>query len=207
MSRLPRPLLPAPLRQSLSDLSRLTCTELTENIEKTINDAVKESVDEVMGTSPVTDPHRRNELSVSLTKDTHRLYFEIERGLNVEIKVDSESAKPEDENARAKLEELKSISLKLQYPAIIGEPILRPSGRSGLVSEGPGHQRDTELRSLCGRGKSCTPGSHQSILGRDFKGIVSALVFGLRILMLYILFEFSTGGRKRRPDYRDKSGA
>ncbi len=98
--------------------------ELTEKIEKTIDDAAEESVNEIMQNSPLEPSGRKNELGAFLKKDTLRLYFEIERGLNVEIKVNSD-AEPTDEKAKSTVDQLRDVSLKLQYPEVAGEPILR----------------------------------------------------------------------------------
>jgi len=68
------------------------------------------------------DTARKNELAVILKKDTLRLYFEIERGLNVEIKVNPEATK---DSAAGDVEQLRAISVKLQYPQLVEEPMLR----------------------------------------------------------------------------------
>jgi hypothetical protein len=115
--------------------------ELTGKIQQTIDAAAEESVNQIMESSPVVQDGRKNELRNALRKDTHRLYFEIERGLNVEIKVSSD-APAADEEAKAEVNELRAVSMKLQYPQITGEPILRlPAGSDENDSQSASNSR------------------------------------------------------------------
>ena len=101
-----------------------TETELTNKIKKTISDVVDQTIGETMHTSPV-DAGRKNELTIALKKDTLKLYSQIERGLNVEIRVNTST---HSEAANEVMDQLQSLSVKLQFPQVGGEPILLPPG-------------------------------------------------------------------------------
>jgi hypothetical protein len=106
--------------------SEATATELKNKINKTISDVVDETVNETIERSPV-ESGRKNELRIALRNDTLKLYSQIERGLNVEVRVSTKATPDaEDGDGRAKLEQLRSLSVKLQFPQVAGEPILLP---------------------------------------------------------------------------------
>jgi hypothetical protein len=107
---------------------KATIDELTAEITSTVNDVVDESTEMLLSASPVDDG-RKNELRVAIKRDTFRLFGQIERGLAVEIRVEPYGPKAQaDANSKTALEDLRVLSRSLQFPQIVGEPVLLTSG-------------------------------------------------------------------------------
>jgi hypothetical protein len=104
--------------------------ELDTIIDAKVKEAVDQSIAEIMQGSPL-ESGRKNELTGFLQKETIKLYVQIERGLNIEIKV-SDDARLDDESGQ-KIRELRTLAVKLDYPKVTGlHPVLSlPPGSDG----------------------------------------------------------------------------
>jgi hypothetical protein len=100
--------------------------ELTEQVETKISEVVEESTKLVLvGYSK--DGARKAELTNAIRTDTRRLFAQIERGLKVEIHVNTE-ADEQDETDQKALEELGTLASSLAFPEPAQHPMLLSSG-------------------------------------------------------------------------------
>jgi len=74
---------------------------------------------------------RRNELANGVRAETKRLFAQIERGLQVQLRAEpDEDATAEDRSA---FQALDTLGKSLQYPSVTGKPMLLSDG---LIIEG-----------------------------------------------------------------------
>jgi hypothetical protein len=98
---------------------------LTKTIKTTIDEVVEEST-EIVLVSYSGDAGRRNELKNGLSRDTRRLFGQIERGLTVEFHVNPKSDGTEDQ--KKMLDRVAQVSRQLKFPEPAREPMLLESG-------------------------------------------------------------------------------
>ncbi|MBZ5531925.1 MAG: hypothetical protein LAO20_10880 [Acidobacteriia bacterium] len=113
------------MRAKLSDmgLKGRALEELTEHVETSIDELVEESTKLVL--TGYSKDGRKSELENGVRTDIRRLFGQIERGLKVEIHVNTENKEGTDQNV---LSELETLSSSLTFPEPAKHPVLLSSG-------------------------------------------------------------------------------
>ena len=106
--------------------------ELTAQVATTVEEVVEESTTTVL-MEYNGDGGRKNELTIALTQDMHRLFGQIERGLAVEFHAEPKQGEQDEANRKA-LEAVSALSKQMRFPQIANEPLLLTNGE---VVEGP----------------------------------------------------------------------
>ena len=120
------------MRADLEDmvLKKAALDELTEKITTTVDEVVEEAT-ELVFVNYKGASDRKNELENAVRQDTHRLFGQIERGLQVEFRAEPRKDAPAGEQKA--IENISHIARAIQFPEIQREPMLL---RSGEVLEG-----------------------------------------------------------------------
>ena len=117
------------MRYELSQMGfkSVALDQLTEQITTTVNEVVEESTKVVLANFQ-GESGRKAELKNAVRVDTHRLFGQIERGLSVEIRVNSNAGDGTNEKDQKVLESIDSVAKALKFPEPTKEPMLLQSG-------------------------------------------------------------------------------
>ncbi len=96
--------------------------QLTEQITTTVDEVVEESTVLVLAKYD-GDGGRKRELENAVRQDTRRLFGQIERGLTIEFRANSDGD-DEDGGNQAALEGIDSLARTLRFPEVAREPML-----------------------------------------------------------------------------------
>ena len=108
---------------------KLALEELDEEITSTMEEVVEESTSEVM-LEYQGEPGRKHELQNALHQDLRRLFGQLERGLTVEFRANTSGADGDGEHGDEKtLAAVADLARKIEYPRVLGEPLLLESGK------------------------------------------------------------------------------
>lgn len=110
---------------------------LKEHIQKSVSEALEEHGKKLVDTYPVDDDARKNELNNHIKWAMEQLFAKVERGMTVELRLLPPPPGEEiDEQGAAEqaqtFADLAAISGRLDFPKILGEPLLalgKPDGR------------------------------------------------------------------------------
>lgn len=120
------------LKAELEDegISDSALEQMTERIDTTVEEEVEEATQLILLKYPGS-PTRKNELGNALRQNTHRLFAQIERGLQVEFRAEPpKDGKAEDQRAFADISE---IARTLKFPQVAHQPMLL---KDGAILEG-----------------------------------------------------------------------
>lgn len=105
----------------------LALDQLTDQVTTTVNEVVEESTQLVLA-KYTGDGGRKAELANAIKTDTLRLFGQIERGLTVEIRVNSDKVDGQSTEEREDLKRIEALSKTLTFPEAAQQPMLLQSG-------------------------------------------------------------------------------
>jgi|GEM_PF-6414863 len=117
------------LREEVKELnaSATAVQEFDDKIISTVEEVVEESVRFSLSGYTKKDG-RENELRNALSRDFHRLYGQIERGLTVDIRTGEAAGDEGDEATSENRKELENIVQKMRFPGASAHPQLLTAG-------------------------------------------------------------------------------
>lgn len=117
------------MRSELSEMGMegLALEQLTDQITTTVEKVVEESTELVIAKNS-GDPGRKSELANAIRTEMHRLFGQIERGLAVEIRVNTDKAEEETEEENNDVQRLEELSKTMKFPEPAKEPLLLKGG-------------------------------------------------------------------------------
>src|ERR1700733_1952336 len=116
------------VREELSGLGMAkgaNAKELDDEITTTVENVVEETTTTVL-LSYKGSTGRKHELENGVRNGTRRLFGQIERGLKIDFRANSENAS--DEEAKKSLAEISQLSKVIKFPEIAQEPLLLQEG-------------------------------------------------------------------------------